>query len=85
MLDVAKAKTQQFIRRKSNLIKKVDQLARLCHVDVVLIIRRNGRYYTYRSTDHERWSFSIIEIVRRNPLYRYEADISLGNVIFAIY
>jgi len=27
----AKAKTQQFIRRKSNLVKKADQLARLCH------------------------------------------------------
>ena len=40
----AKAKAQQFTRRKPNLMKKVDQLARLCHVDIALIIRRNGRY-----------------------------------------
>lgn len=51
----AKAKTQQFTRRKPNLMKKADQLARLCHADVALIIRRNGMYYTYRSTDHDRW------------------------------
>lgn len=29
----ARAKTQQFNRRKPNLIKKADQLARLCHAD----------------------------------------------------
>ena len=44
-------------------MKKADQLARLCHADVALIIRRNGRYYTYRSTDHERWPPSMTEIV----------------------
>lgn len=38
MTYAAKAKTQQFIRRKSNLVKKADQLARLCHADLVLII-----------------------------------------------
>ena len=32
-------------------MKKADQLARLCHADVALIIRRNGRYYDY--TIHE--------------------------------
>ncbi len=34
----AKAKTQQFIRRKSNLVKKTDQLTWLCYADLVLII-----------------------------------------------
>lgn len=47
----AKAKTQQITRRKSNLVKKADQLARLCHADLALIIRKNGKYYTYRSTE----------------------------------
>jgi len=60
----AKAKTQQFTRRKSNLLKKADQLARLCHADLALIIRKNGRYYTYRSTDHEQWPPNLLEIVR---------------------
>jgi len=54
MLYEAKAKTQQFTRRKSNLVKQADQLARLCHADLALIIRKSGRYYTYRLTDHER-------------------------------
>jgi hypothetical protein len=70
MTYAAKAKTQQFITRKSNLVKKADQLARLCHADLALIIRKNGRYYTYRSTDHERWPPTITEIVRMNPIHR---------------
>ncbi len=63
MPDAAKAKTQQFTRRKSNLVKKADQLARLCHADLALIIRKNGRYYMYRSTDHDQWPPTITEIV----------------------
>ena len=54
MPDTAKAKTQQFIRRKSNLVKKADELARVCHADFALIIRKNGRYYMYRSIDHDQ-------------------------------
>lgn len=49
-------------------MKKADQLARLCHADVALIIRRNGRYYTYRSTDHEQWPPSMTEIEASYPL-----------------
>ena len=44
-------------------MKKADQLARLCYVDVAVIIRRNGRYYTYRSIDHDQWPPTITEIV----------------------
>jgi len=68
----AKAKTQQFTRRKPNLIKKADQLARLCQADVALIIRRNGRYYTYRSIDHDQWPPSLSEIVRIDPILEME-------------
>ena len=49
----AKATTQQFIRRKSNLMKKTDQLIQLCHANLALIICKNERYYTYQSIDHE--------------------------------
>ena len=66
----AKAKAQQFARRKPNLIKKADQLARLCHADAALIIGRNGRYYTYRSTDHEHWPPTISEIVSNTTVWR---------------
>ncbi len=59
----AKAKSQQFTRRKLNLVKKSDQLARLCHADLALVIRKNGRYYTYLSTDDDQWPPTITEIV----------------------
>lgn len=49
-----KAKSQQFIRRKSNLVKKVDQLARLCEANLALIIRKNDKYYTYRLIKHDQ-------------------------------
>lgn len=49
-----KAKAQQFIKRKSNLIKKINKLMRLCYADVALIIRRNEKYYIYRSIDHKQ-------------------------------
>ena len=65
-----KVKAQQFIERKPNLIIKIDQLARFCHADVTLIIRRNRRYYTYRSTDHELWLPNITEIIYINRIYR---------------
>jgi len=45
MTYAAKAKTQQFTRRKLILLKKADELARLCNADLALIIRKNGRYY----------------------------------------
>lgn len=66
----AKAKTQQFTRRKPNLFKKADQLAQLCHTDVALIIHRNGRYNTYRSTDYEQGPPTLAEIVSDNMMYR---------------
>ena len=62
----AKAKTQQFTRRKSSLMKKADELARLCHADLALIIRKNDRYYTYRSIDHNQWPPRLNEIVCLN-------------------
>lgn len=77
----AKAKAQRFTRRKSNLVKKADQLARLCHADLALIIRKNGRYYTYRSTDYERWPPPIIEIVRRKPMHQIWANSSLESIL----
>ena len=58
-----KAKSQQFSRRKSNLLKKADQLAQLCHADLALIIRKHGRYYTYRSMDHSAWPPALSQIV----------------------
>ncbi len=44
-------------------MKKADQLARLCHADLTLIIRKNGRYYIYRSTDHDQWPPTMSDII----------------------
>ena len=49
-----KAKTQQFIKKKSNFMKKTNELTRLCHANFALIIRKNDKYYTYRSIDHNQ-------------------------------
>ncbi len=81
----AKAKTQQVTRRKPNLIKKADQLARLCQADVALIIRRNGRYYTYRSIDHDQWPPSLSEIVRIDPIHRNGANICVESIVSITY
>jgi len=54
MTYATKAKTQLFSKKKLNLIKKTNDLAKLCYVDVVLVIRRNEQYYTYLSIDHLR-------------------------------
>lgn len=63
MTYTAKAKSQQFTRRKSSLVKRADQLVRLCNIDLALIICKNGKYYTYRSTDQEFWPPTITNIV----------------------
>ena len=36
--------------------------------NVALIIRRTGRYYTYRSTDHKCWPPSMTKISRMSPI-----------------
>ena len=80
-----KAKTQQFSRRKPSLMRKADQLARLYHADVALVIRRNGRYYTYRSIDNDRWPPTIEEIVYINPISRTKVDLSVENIVPIAY
>ena len=59
----AKVKSQQLTRRKSSLVKKTDELVQLCNIELTLIIRKNGKYYIYRSTDHESWPPTITNIV----------------------
>jgi hypothetical protein len=51
-------------QRKETLFKKVYKLGEYAGVDVALIIRQNGRFFTYRSIDHESWPPSMKEIVR---------------------
>ena len=51
------------------MIKKADKLARFCDADVALIIRRDGRYYTYCSIDYKQWPPSLAEIINVHHFY----------------
>lgn len=61
--DAAKATTQHSTRRKSNLVEMVDQLARLCPLDLALVVRKGIRLYMYRSTGYDQWSLTGREFV----------------------
>ena len=50
-------------RRKDTLIKKAYELGQYEGIDVALIIRKHGRYITYRSKDHKTWPPFMAEIV----------------------
>jgi hypothetical protein len=49
-------------RRKETLFKKVFRLGEYVGVDVALIIRQNGRFFTYRSIDHESLVYYFLGI-----------------------
>ncbi len=57
-------------------MKTADQLARLCHADLALIIRRKGRYYTYHSSDTKTWPPTLREIVCVVQKRRAQANLS---------
>jgi hypothetical protein len=59
-----KRKGENLRWRKETLFKKVYELGKYYDVDVALILRQNGRLFTYRSVDHKSWPPSMEEIVR---------------------
>jgi len=85
----SKAIVQKFVRRKKNLLKRSHELARLCEAEVAIIIYKNGKYYTYRSTDKDSWPPSVADIVcfrdrycpghRLTPVIRTCPILSLSN------
>ena len=60
----SKRRSENLGRRKKTVLKKIYELGKYDGIDVALIIRQNGRFFTYRSIDHESWPPSIKEIVR---------------------
>jgi hypothetical protein len=66
-------KGENLRRRKETLFKKVYKLGKYDGVNVALILRQNGQYFTYRSINLESWPPSIKEIIR---LY-YSFDITI--------
>src|SRR5450432_4877420 len=59
-----KKRSENLGRRKKTVLKKVYELGEYDGIDVALIIRQNGRFFTYRSINHESWPPSMKEIVR---------------------
>ena len=68
MVRVSKRKQENLRRRINTLLKKVHELGGRCDVDVALIIRRNGRFITYRSIDLESWPPPMDQIVGKYSL-----------------
>ena len=60
----SKRRSENLGRRKKTIIKKVSELGEYDGVEVALIIRHNGRFFTYRSVDHESWPPPMKDIVR---------------------
>ena len=69
----SKRRSENLGRRKKTVIKKAYELGKYDGVDVALIIRQNGQFFTYRSIDHESWPPSMKEIV---SLYRTSMPIN---------
>ena len=66
--DIRKKRREALRRRKNTLFKKAYELGQLPDVEVAVIIRANGRYYTYRSTEQASWPPDIEQIVSYTPL-----------------
>jgi len=58
-----KNRSERLRKRKNSLFKKAYELGMLCNVDVAVIVRKNGRYFTYRSINQETWPPAMKEIV----------------------
>jgi hypothetical protein len=64
-LIAAKRRNQNLTRGIETLFKKAHGLGKDYGVDVAMIIKKKGRYYTYRSTDRATWPPSIAEVVSK--------------------
>lgn len=65
----------QFSRRRKTVLLKADQLHRDCQADVYLVVRWEGKTYTYKSIDDKNWPPPEEELVspftRASSLIRY--------------
>lgn len=66
------------------MLKKADKLARLYNTDFTLIIRKNEKYYIYKSTNHEFWLLTIVKIVYISLVTRGRINSCLKKGIFFV-
>jgi hypothetical protein len=62
----AKRRGQNLSRRRDTLFIKAYELGKDFGIDVAVILKRNGQYYTYRSIDRPAWPPLMAEIVHNN-------------------
>lgn len=72
---------EKFRKRKVSCLKKVHELGSLCQAEVYILIFRNGKYYTYKSTNQPDWPPPDSEIVcsSSNLTFRYMLTETLTN------
>jgi len=71
--------------RKKTLVKRVHDFGKdfgdVYNIEVALIIRQNGRYFTYRSVDIDSWPPPMQQIVRDLTLMMFKAKIKAASSI----
>ena len=73
----AKGRSQNLSRRRETLFNKAYELGENFGIDVAVILKRNGQYYTYRSIDRLAWPPSMAEIV--GNIHFIRAELILGQ------
>ena len=54
---------EKFRKRSSSFFRKANELAQLAEAQIYVVILRNNRYYTYKSTEQPNWPPSESDIV----------------------
>ena len=57
-------------KRRTNLFKKANELARMTSSKIYVVVQHDDKYYTYKSTEELNWPPSEREIVSTSDLLR---------------
>jgi SRF-type transcription factor (DNA-binding and dimerisation domain) len=68
-------------RRKRTLFKKAHEFAEISGADVAFFIYKDGRWFTYKSTNRQSFPPSWEQIVSAMIKYILDADRTTANVI----
>ena len=73
-INLARRREREMFRKRRGVhIKKSNELAQKCAADVYVVLLRQGKYYTYSSTDRLGWPPNETDIVSSRDLY-HERD-----------
>jgi hypothetical protein len=66
-----KRKNERLRLRKRTLFRRGYELAKLCNVDVAVVVFQRGQYHIYKSIERDDWPPSMADIVSQAKLYHY--------------